>query len=299
MNNLELPQIGLGTWLLTDYNELKAAIHAALEEGYRHIDTAQMYNNEADIGLILEAEKIDRNDLFLTTKIAPMNYLKHTRASVFGSLRRLKTDYLDLVLLHAEIQSELNLQAYKELIELQKEGKIKHIGVSNFSISGIQYLIEKTGVKPYMNQIVCSPTTRPIELETFCKENDIQLTGYSILKPYFTPNPFYPESALTSSEKQFLDQLCEKYDVGIGQLLNRWAIQHGYHVIPKSSRAKRVIENYHMDFTISDTDMESIDQMNRFSAEEYQENVKQWENQITDQMLEKGLLYDTHFVRDF
>lgn len=295
----EMPDVGLGTWLLTDFEELKNSIEKALKIGYRHIDTAQMYNNEYDIGEILSTQSIPRSDLFLTTKIAPMNYYKHVNESVQESLRRLKTGYLDLVLLHAEVSEELNIVAYKELISLQKAGVIRNIGVSNFSVDGIEKLIVATKVKPYCNQIVCSPTTRPVELEEYCLSQGIRLTGYSVLKPYFSPNPFYPESALTGLEKIRLDELCLKYKVSIGQLLNKWALQHSYHVIPKSSNPQRVVENYNLDFDIGRIDMNVIDNMNRFTSKKYQESVKQWENQITESMLEKGLLYEEHFQRDF
>ncbi|MBC1501551.1 aldo/keto reductase [Listeria weihenstephanensis] len=291
----DLPEVGLGTWLLTDFDELKEAIQAAWESGYRHIDTAQVYNNEYDIGVILKDLALDRSELFLTTKIAPMNYKKHTKASVSESLVRLGTDYLDLVLLHAELGKELNLSAYQALLELQEEGIVRHVGVSNFSISGIQDLVEATGMKPYCNQIVCSPTTRPVELESYCLSEGILLTGYSILKPYFTPNPFYPESALTDAEKAELDALCEKYDVSIGQLLNKWALQHHYHVIPKSSKAERVRENYQLDFEIATSDMAIIDGMNRFSNTTYRDAVMTWENNITEEQLEHGLLYEKYF----
>lgn len=295
MAQIELPQIGLGTWLLTDFDILQKVITKALEVGYRNIDTAQAYNNEYDIGQILQNQKIKREELFITTKVAPQNYLKFTKQSVEESLKRLQTTYLDLVLLHAEIDSQLNLKAYQDLIELQKEGKIRHIGVSNFSIMGIESLIQKTGVKPYCNQIVCSPTTRAVELESYCLEHGIKLIGYSIIKPYFSPNPFYPHSALTDNEKEKLDELCEKYGVSIAQLLNNWAMSHGYHIIPKSSNPARVEENYNLNFTIIPNDMAQIDEMNHFTAEEYQEHVKEWENQITDDMLEQGLLYEAHF----
>ncbi|MBC6309850.1 aldo/keto reductase [Listeria sp. FSL L7-1582] len=298
MSIQDLPKVGLGTWLLTDFDDLKQSIQTAWKTGYRHIDTAQVYNNEYDIGVILKALEIDRSELFLTTKIAPPNYLKHTKASVSESLARLQTSYVDLILLHAELGETANLAAYQALLDLQMEGVVKHVGVSNFSISGIQKLVEETGVKPYCNQIVCSPTTRPLELEAYCLEEGILLTGYSILKPYTTPNPFYPDSALTSEEKVQLDDLCEKYDVNIGQLLNKWALQHDYHVIPKSKNPKRVEENYQLDFEILAQDMEIIDNMNRFSSQEYQESVKQWENQITEEQFETGLLYKEHFQRD-
>lgn len=295
MNEKQLPQIGFGTWLLTDFPTLEKAIETALHTGYRHIDTAQVYNNEYDIGEILAKQSVPRDELFLTTKVAPQNYLNFARQSVEESLTRLQTDYLDLVLLHAELSPELNLTAYQELINLQKEGKIKHIGVSNFSIAGIEHLVQKTGVKPYCNQIVCSPTTRPIELEDYCLDHDILLVGYSIIKPYFSPNPFYPESALSTEEKAKLDEMCAKYDINIGQLLNYWAVSHNYHIIPKSSNPARVEENFALDFSIDREDLETIDQMNRFTAKEYQEQVASWEDRITPEALETGLLYKKHF----
>lgn len=295
MSKNKIPQIGLGTWLLTDFATLENVIETALNSGYRHLDTAQVYNNEYDIGEILTKQSVPRDEIFLTTKVAPQNYLNFTRQSVEESLTRLQTDYLDLVLLHAELTAALNLTAYKELIALQKEGKIKHVGVSNFSIEGIEQLIKETGVKPYCNQIVCSPTTRPVELEEYCIRQNIDLVGYSIIKPYFSPNPFYPDSALSTEEKEVLDEMCLKYQISIGQLLNHWAISHGYHIIPKSSNPSRVKENFHLNFSIDHEDLQTIDQMNRFTAKEYQEHVTEWETRITPEMLETGLLYTKHF----
>lgn len=296
MKKKEIPQIGLGTWLLNDHNELKHSINTALDTGYRHIDTAQMYNNEFDIGQILKKYPIERQDLYITTKIAPVNYLYHVRKSVEESLRRLQLNYIDLVLLHAELDnSDINIKAYQELVSLQKEGKINHIGVSNFSIDGIKNITDNLGIVPYCNQIICSPTTRPVELETYCKDNKIKLIGYSILKPYFDPNPFYPDSALNQEEKNILDSLCKKYDINIGQLLNTWAVSHGYNIIPKSSDPRRVEDNYYISNLISLEDMLTIDSMNRFSSEEYKNLVKYWGKNLTEDMFEKGLLYKTHF----
>lgn len=293
----ELPQVGLGTWLLTDFDELHASIETALSTGYQHIDTAQVYNNEYDIGLILKKLAVDRSKLFLTTKVAPMNYQQHLEESVHESLRRLQTDYLDLVLLHAEVSEELNEAAYKGLLALKASGVIRHVGVSNFSVSGIQRLVEATGEIPYCNQIVCSPTTRPLELEAYCLSQGIKLVGYSIIKPYFTPNPFYPESGLTVAEKLQLDQLCQKYSISIGQLLNKWALTLGYAIIPKSSKPSRVKENQELDFELTEADVAVINQMNRFSADQYQAMVRQWHQELTKESLAKGLLYDQHFVR--
>lgn len=295
MNTNELPKIGLGTWLMTDFDELHTSIKAALESGYHHIDTAQVYNNEYDIGLLLKELAVNRSDLFLTTKIAPANYQNYVKKSVEESLRRLQTNYLDLVLLHAEVEESLNEMAYTSLLDLKKAGVIRHVGVSNFSITGIQKLIAATDEKPYCNQIVCSPTTRPVELEKYCLVNGIHLTGYSILKPYFTPNPFYPTSGLTDREKEQLNHLCQNYSVSIGQLLNKWALTHGYHIIPKSSNPARVKENSSLDFELNATDMAIIDEMNRFSADQYKALVQEWDKQLTPEQLKNGLLYDKHF----
>lgn len=295
MNKSKIPEIGLGTWLLNDFSTLELVIDTALRSGYRHIDTAQAYNNEYDIGKILNKQNLPRKELFLTTKVAPQNYLNFTRKSIEESLTRLQTNYLDLVLLHAELDSELNLKAYQELITLQKEGKIRYIGVSNFSIEGIEKLTQETGIRPYCNQIVCSPTTRPLELEEYCLNQNIHLIGYSIIKPYFSPNPFYPNSALNTKEKEKLDEMCIKYNISIGQLLNYWAISHNYHIIPKSSNPSRVEENFNLNFSIDPEDIKIIDTMNHFTAQEYQEHVTEWETRITPKMLEAGLLYKKHF----
>lgn len=281
-------KIGLGTWQLTDYEEMNAVVKAAIETGYRTIDTAQVYENEEMLGAIFEELNINTDDLFITTKISPINYRKHTTKSLVKSLKKLKLDKIDLVLLHAEIDKKDNLQAYKELLELQDKGIIKYVGVSNFSIEGIEDLIDATGKVPYCNQIVCSPTTRALELEEYCKEKNIALVGYSILKPYYAPNPYYAESGLSQDEKVIIDNLALKYNVNVGQLLNGWALQNGYHIIPKSSKVERVHENYNCKIRIDNDDMNIINEMNKLTSEKYKELVKSWKVNITDEQMEKG-----------
>lgn len=285
---MKMTKIGFGTWLITEYDILYSVIKTALENKYKLIDTAQVYNNEQHIGKILKELNVNTDEIFITTKVTPINYRFHTRKSLEVSLKKLGVSKVNLVLLHAEIGDEDNLIAYKELITMQNEGIIEHIGVSNFSIEGIQKLEEVTGVKPYCNQIVLSPSTRAIQLENYCKKNDIKLIGYSILKPYFSPNPFYPNSGLKDEEKDILDKMCIKYDLSISQLLNGWALQNGYYVIPKSVKKERVIENYCEDVEIYHDDMNIINQMNRMTTAQYKEMVNSWKTQITPKMYEDG-----------
>lgn len=283
-------KIGLGTWLITDYEELKETIKAANEFGYRTLDTAQVYNNEEMIGNIFEQLELNTDEWFITTKVTPLNYKNFTTKSVMESLKRLKIKTIDLVLLHAEIDLENSLRAYEELLELKNQGIIKNVGLSNFSIETIKILIEKTGEKPYCNQIVCSPTTRPIQLEEYCKENDIKLVGYSIMKPYFGANPFYENSEMTNKEKEMINQISSEYNISVAQLLNGWALQNGYYIIPKSTKKDRIYENLNSKINLNPEHMDVLNNMNRLNTEQYKNKVESWRDSITDEMFEVGYL---------
>ncbi len=282
-------EIGLGTWLITEYEELKLAIKTALEAGYRTIDTAQVYDNEAKIGSILKEMNVDTNELFIITKVSPINYRYHTTKSVLQSLENLQIESIDLVLLHAELETEDNLKAYKELIKLKEKGLVKNIGLSNFSQEGIEALVKATGMVPYCNQIVCSPTTRPEKLEKYCKEQDILLMGYSILKPYYTPNPFYQASGMSEEEKNIIEDIASKYNSSVSQVLNGWALYNGYHIIPKSTKPERIKENYNINIDFEEEDITKINSMNKLTAEEYKLLVESWKTYISEDQMIKGM----------
>lgn len=290
MKNKELPQIGLGTWLLEAKN-VDLALSTAKESGYNHIDTAQLYNNEYQIG---QAVKKLNYDCYITTKIWPLNYKNYTRKSFFQSLERLEMSKIDLVLLHWPLTDELNAKAYKELMTLREEGYVNNVGVSNFSIIQLEKLREEAGEYPYSNQIMFSPITQEKELIEFCRKNNIVVTGYSSIRPYY--NPRYEWQELKKEEKESIDLMADKYNKKPAQIILRWALEKGLTIIPKSMWSTRIKENIEiLDFKLTEDEIQIINNMNRPEISEM------WNKKVIikadewDKKLEQGLLFDKNY----
>lgn len=298
---MEMPKVGLGTWLIQDSNVIAELIPGVLKNGYVHIDTAQIYNNEYPIGEAIKNSGVKREDIFLTSKVWPGNYRYHTTNSVHESLRRLSTEYIDLMILHATLNNEDNLIAFKELLELKKKGIIKYTGVSNFFQQDIDYLYEHTGVYPDFNQVHMSPTIRDLDLEKYCQERNIKLMAYSTLRPYFDPNPLFTNSAFNQEEKDYIDSLACKYNADAGQILNAWAILLGYHTIPKTVKVSRAISNLNsLNINLNQEEMDKISSFNRVPAGWYEKQIRNWEflpksSEQLEAMQKQGLLYDKFF----
>ena len=256
----EFPIVGLGTYGITG-SLTEPALKSAIDAGYVHIDTAQMYNNEDSIGRALTNLGVDKSKLFITSKVLPVNFSR-TRQSVMDSLSDLEIEKIDLMLLHAPAAAwNIVVNAYRELMALREEGFIDRIGVSNFSVKQLKDLKNEVGEFPFVNQVIATPTAREIEVEVFAKENGIELTGYSTMMPYFKSH--YMAKQMTSSQKAFVDSLASKYNKLPGQILLRWAIQLGYHVIPKSANAERQKLNMDIfDFELTNEEMKEFDTFN-------------------------------------
>ena len=267
----ELPKVGLGTWQVTKQQVLTEIIGSAYKAGYRHIDTAILYMNEKQIGKAIIENKIDRKKLFITSKIWNIDF-KGQRAykAVLRSLKKLQTNYLDLMLLHIPAgKSKDRINAYKNLIQARKDKLVNKIGVSNFNIEQLKEIKKETGEYPYCNQIILTPTTRRIELEKFCKKNKIILTGYSTLRSYFDKNAYYPDSGMNDEQKKYVDNIADKYKKNVGQVLSKWALQNGYHIIPKSTKSKRVISNFDLnDFELNKAELDKLNSFNNLISDE-------------------------------
>ncbi len=282
-----IPIIGYGTWLL-EGDDTKAT-QSAINAGYRLIDTAQIYNNEYEIGKIIA--KNNRENLFITSKIWPINFRYFTRTSFIESLRRLKLSYIDLILLHWPInkQDKINAIAFKELINIKNEGLISVIGVSNFKINQLKTLYELTGEWPAINQILFNPKIQSDKLIEFCKTHDIVVEGYSLLRPLFAPRQY--SGKFTNEEIKYLDSLAGKYKKKPAQIIIRWALQRGIIVFPKSKNPQRIKENIDVfDFELDPSEMKMINNMKETN------NDKQIDNKNDlDLDFGKGLLFDKHF----
>lgn len=281
--DLAIPYVGFGTYLIPN-DEAATAVSEAIRAGYRHVDTAEFYQNEAGVGegirRALAAEGLSRSDVFVTTKLFPGNAAwgqtpkttETTIASLHESLERLGFDYVDLYLIHARFDREQSLAQWRGLVELQQQGKARAIGVSNFSIAHLEAL-EAAGLpRPAANQIELHPWSQKPELVRFMAEKGITPIAYSSLVPLSTWRAAEGQASAKTTAMQADGERAEspfkimaaKHGVSEAQVLLRWAIQMGYPVLPKSTKPERMRENADLlSFALDDEDMAAIATMDR------------------------------------
>lgn len=244
-NGIEMPIIGLGTYLLTP-DEAEKSVITALANGYTLIDTANAYVNEKAVGRGIKASGKARNEIFLETKLWPAFY--EDDLQIDKTLERLDTDYIDLMILH---QPAGNIIAgYRQLEKAYKEGKLKAIGVSNFKTDELKQLLEVCEIKPMINQVEVHPYYPQTELREFMDKNDIAIQAW------------YPLGGRGNSSiinETIIKELAQKYDKSPAQIVIRWHIQKGIIVIPGSKTDSHVIDNINVfDFTLTEDDMKKI-----------------------------------------
>jgi len=254
-NGLKMPQLGLGVWKAKDGEEVENAVSAALEAGYRLIDTASVYGNEQGVGKAIKSSGIQRKDIFVTTKLWNDDQgADKVRPAFQASLDRLGLDYVDLYLIHWPTPERgLFVETWKEFEKLLSEGKTRAIGVSNFRIEDIDELKRSCDVLPAVNQIELHPDFSQIELREYCQQNNIYVESWS-------PLGGVKGSILTN---QTLADIGAKYAKSSAQVAIRWHLQNNLVVIPKSVHADRIKQNIDVfDFELSSDDMAAIDQLN-------------------------------------
>ena len=261
-NGILIPAIGYGTWQTPDGDAVTNGIKAAVDYGYRHVDTAAAYENEEGVGKGILESCIAREELFVTSKVWNSERGYDTTLAAFEkSLKRLKLDYLDLYLIHwpasasrFENWEQINLDTWRAMTELYKAGKIKAIGVSNFKPHHLKALME-TEVKPMVNQIEFHPGMLELQQETldYCKENDIIVEGWS------------PLGTGRMLNNPVLIEIAEKVNRSVAQVCIRWCIQHGVLPLPKSVTPTRIKQNLQVfDFELDEDDMGRIDALDNF-----------------------------------
>jgi diketogulonate reductase-like aldo/keto reductase len=265
-----IPQLGLGVWETRAGATCEAAVLAALEAGYRHIDTASMYGNEESVGAAIRMSGIPRGNIFVTTKLWNSDHGDPGRA-LDTSLRKLKLDYVDLYLIHYPVRERR--QSWRVLEALRAEGKARSIGVSNFTIRHLTELLAETKTVPAVNQVEFHPYLYQRDLFEFCAGEGIVIEAYSPLtKGARLKDPKLlavarkysnaaQQSVVTGSRLPLLDRPARRSETkSTAQILIRWALQHGLVVIPKSANRGRIFEDADIfDFEISADDMQILD----------------------------------------
>ncbi|MBB4009129.1 aldo/keto reductase [Allorhizobium taibaishanense] len=243
-----IPQVGLGVWQ-TPNNEAAPAVRAALSAGYRHIDTAAVYENEEGVGEGIRSSGVDRGDIFLTTKLWNNDQGFDSALKAFdASLKRLGTDYVDLYLIHwPSPHRGLFVETWKAFIRLKEEGRIRSIGVSNFYPEHLQKIIDETGVVPVINQIELHPDFQQKDARAFHLTHSIATQSWSPLGQGKLLN--HP----------VIGKIAEKHGRSAAQVIIRWHIESGLVVIPKSVTPSRIEENFKVfDFSLDPEDMAEI-----------------------------------------
>lgn len=257
-NGVKIPKLALGTWFISD-DTVADAVRKAVKIGYRHIDTAQAYENERGVGEGIRTCGVSREELFVTTKLAAeAKTYDEASMAITGSLEKLGLDYIDLMLIHSPQPwndfrggdySEGNREAWRALEDAYKGGKIRAIGVSNFKEQDVENILSSCTVAPMVNQLLVHIGNTPLELMEYCKEKQILVEAYS---------PVAHGEILKSPE---VAEMAEKYKVTVPQLCIRYDLQLGTVPIPKTANPAHMKDNADVDFAISDQDMETLKQL--------------------------------------
>lgn len=250
-NGKKIPLFGLGTYLNDNGKQAIDSILYALEIGYRHLDTAAMYNNEREVGQAVRESGIPREEIFVTTKLWNSDHGYQNTLDAFSrSLDKLQLDYIDLYLIHWPIE-KLRLESWRALENIYADGLCKSIGVSNYMERHIDEVIENFSITPAINQIEFSPFLYLKDLQGYCDDRGIALESYSPLTKGYKLN----DSRLTD--------IADKYIKSNSQILIRWCLQKGVICIPKSSSNNHIKENSEVyDFEIIESDMQKLDELN-------------------------------------
>lgn len=256
-NGVEVPQLALGTWFIDD-DKAAEAVRQAVTIGYRHIDTAQAYENERGVGEGVRTCGVPREELFVTSKVAAEHKTyDEAMASINETLEVMGLDYLDMMIIHspqpwAEVNQsenryyEGNLEAWRALTDAYKAGKLRAIGVSNFLEGDIDNICDNAEIKPMVNQVLCHISNTPLDLIDYCQKKGIVMEAYS------------PVAHGEALKNPAIAEMAEKYGVSIPQLCIRYDLQLDMITLPKTANPEHMRSNADLDFVISDEDMETL-----------------------------------------
>ncbi|WP_068776702.1 aldo/keto reductase [Paenibacillus sp. FJAT-26967] len=250
-NDVRMPWFGLGVWKATEGGEVERAVRTAIELGYKSIDTAAVYGNEAGVGQAIKDSGVAREELFVTTKVWNSNQGYDTTLQAFEESRnKLGLDYIDLYLIHWPVKDKYK-ETWKALEKLYRDGSVRAIGVSNFQVHHLEDLMQGSEIVPAVNQVEYHPRLSQRPLHDFCRKNRIQLEAWSpLMQGQLLNNPL-------------LIEIGEKHGKNPAQIILRWDLQNEVVTIPKSVTPERIAQNADVfDFELSSEDMERIHTLN-------------------------------------
>ena len=254
---VQIPKLGLGTWFIPD-GDAAEAVRQAVSIGYRLIDTAQAYGNEAGVGAGVKSCGVLRDEIFVTSKVAAEHKTYESAAkSIDESLEKMGLDYIDMMIIHSpqpwvEVNQsdnryiEGNREAWRALEDALKAGKVRAIGVSNFLKDDLDSLLETAEIKPMVNQVLCHISNTPLSLIEYCQDKDILVEAYA------------PVAHGEAMKNPAIGTMAEKYKVTIPQLCIRYCLQLGAVALPKTANPEHMKTNSTVDFEISDADMDTL-----------------------------------------
>jgi 2,5-diketo-D-gluconate reductase A len=252
-----IPQLGLGVYQVTPEETVKT-VHKALQIGYRHIDTAEMYQNEAEVGEAIATSGVDRSEIFITSKLNNGFHNPDDAKQAFAeTLGKLQTDYIDLFLIHWPMpeNSVDYVDTWKTMETFKRDGRAKSVGVSNFQVSHLERLVEQCDVVPAVNQVELHPYFRNGEVEAYNRAHGIVTEAWS------------PIARGKVADEPVITAIAEALGKTEAQVTLRWHIQHGFVVFPKSVTPERIEENYGIfDFVLSEEQMQQIDSLDKGEA---------------------------------
>lgn len=258
-NGVKIPGIGFGTWQSADGDEAYQAVLDALKSGYRHIDTAAIYGNESSVGRAIADSKIDRQDLFVTSKLwNNVRGYDETLAALDESLNKLGLEYLDLYLIHwpnpidyRANWAEMNAETWRAMEAAYRSGKVRAIGISNFQVQHLEALLKTAEIKPMVNQLFINPSDLENSIVELNQQHEILTEAYS---PLGTGRLLATPAILN---------LADRLGKSPAQIAIRWSLQHGFLPLPKSTHKKYIEQNTQVfDFELSDADMRTLDTLN-------------------------------------
>ncbi len=251
-NGVEMPTLGLGVWKMENNDEVKTAVNAAIDAGYKAIDTAAAYKNEEGVGKAIKENSTPREDLFITSKVWNDDQGYDSTLKAFeDTVSKLGIETLDLYLIHWPVEGKYK-ETWKAMEKLYKDGRIRAIGVSNFHPQHLEDLMKDAEIKPMINQVEFHPLLNQKELRDYCKQHSIQLEAWS------------PLAQGKLLDNDVVKGIAEQHGKSAAQVIIRWDLEHEVVTIPKSSNPERIKQNFDVfDFELTKDDIRAIDELNQ------------------------------------